>query len=124
MHVPKIHWIVIEDSYQKSKLVEGVLSGNNSCKISNVTYLNLRTPKKLWTYGTHKHHPRGVLQRNLAIDWLRESSSRGMLGDWRNSLKEESVVYFADDDNTYDIELFNEVSTSINWTPISCFEQR
>lgn len=44
--------------------------------------------------------PRGVLQRNFALRWVREN-----LVDHVNG-----VVYFADDDNTYDTDLFEEVS--------------
>lgn len=35
--------------------------------------------------------------RNLGIDWIRENANNG-------------VVYFADDDNTYDLALFDEVT--------------
>ena len=40
--------------------------------------------------------PRGVANRNLGLEWVIENSDDG-------------VVYFADDDNTYDIRLFEEV---------------
>jgi len=40
--------------------------------------------------------PRGVSNRNRGLQWLRANATRG-------------VFYFADDDNTYDIELFDEV---------------
>ena len=40
--------------------------------------------------------PRGVANRNLGLKWVIENS-------------EEGVIYFADDDNTYDIRLFQEV---------------
>lgn len=46
---------------------------------------------------------RGVEQRNLAIDWLRERTTAG-------TLPRRGVVYFGDDDNTYDTALFEEVS--------------
>ena len=41
--------------------------------------------------------PKGVANRNLGLKWVLEHGSNG------------SVVYFADDDNTYDIQLFEEV---------------
>ena len=48
-------------------------------------------------YKKFKFKPRGVANRNAAIDWLRANVKTG-------------VVYFADDDNTYDIRLFEEVT--------------
>lgn len=47
---------------------------------------------------------RGVEQRNIAIKWLRDNI---------NINKTNGVVYFADDDNTYDIRLFEEVRAQI-----------
>lgn len=41
--------------------------------------------------------PRGVSNRNKGLKWVRDNAKTG-------------VLYFADDDNTYDLELFNEVS--------------
>lgn len=46
--------------------------------------------------------PRGVEQRNMAISWIRHYSSVNP------NLK--SVVYFMDDDNSYSIDLFKEIS--------------
>ena len=42
---------------------------------------------------------RGVEQRNEAIDWLRQHHNSETSG----------VVYFGDDNNTYDLQLFEEV---------------
>jgi hypothetical protein len=42
---------------------------------------------------------RGVVQLNEAIEWLRRN---------QNHLP-DGVVYFADDDNRYDVRLFEEV---------------
>lgn len=47
-------------------------------------------------YKKSKFKPRGVANRNAALDWVRSNCKSG-------------VVYFADDDNTYDIRLFEEV---------------
>ena len=43
---------------------------------------------------------RGVDQRNTALQWLRENYSPGDI---------HGIVYFADDDNTYSLRLFEEV---------------
>ncbi len=41
-------------------------------------------------------HGRGMSQRNFGLEWLRES--------YRNRIiNRDGVVFFADDDNTYDI---------------------
>lgn len=40
--------------------------------------------------------PRGVSNRNRGLQWIRANATNG-------------VFYFADDDNTYDIALFDEV---------------
>jgi len=44
--------------------------------------------------------PRGVSNRNRGLEWLRINTKSG-------------VFYFADDDNTYDVRLFEEVSTVV-----------
>lgn len=46
--------------------------------------------------------PRGVSNRNRGLKWVRDNAETG-------------VVYFADDDNTYDLELFNEVSKKMTF---------
>ena len=43
---------------------------------------------------------RGVDQRNYALQWIRQNVRPD----------ENAVVYFADDDNTYHLTLFDEVS--------------
>ena len=45
---------------------------------------------------------RGVLQRNAGLTWLRANN------------KTNGVVYFADDDNTYDVRLFEEVRVHVS----------
>ena len=104
MHVPKLHWIVVEDSDKLTRLVYRLLSGNHSCRVYKSTQLNIRTPEEM---RLSENEPtwrknRGVEQRNLAIDWLRERRADG-------AIDERGVVYFGDDDNTYDIALFEEV---------------
>ncbi len=104
MHVPNTHWIIVEDSDQQTRLVAKLLSGLESCKIGKTTQLNVRTPEQM---RLSENEPtwrknRGVEQRNLAIDWLRQQRADGRL-------RGRGVVYFADDDNTYDPVLFKEV---------------
>ena len=104
MHIPKLHWIVVEDSEQKTRLVTRFLA---RCRVES-THLNTRTAEHL---RLKQNEPvwrknRGVEQRNLALDWLRNAAAAGMLS-WQQD--GGGVVFFGDDDNTYDIELFEEV---------------
>ena len=96
--VPNLHWIVVEDSVTKTNLVTNFL---RNCGI-NYTHLNIATPKemKLKPKDPHWSKPRGVYQRNLALSWLRDNYRPG----------DDGVVYFADDDNTYTTQLFDEIT--------------
>jgi len=47
-------------------------------------------------YRKNKVKPRGVSNRNRGLDWIRANATDG-------------VLYFADDDNTYDLDIFEEV---------------
>ncbi len=96
--VPKCFWIVIEDSTNKSEYIERFLNRSNL----NFVHLNYRSPnitltarQKLIRMQLH----RGSAQRNHALDWIRKNTPIGDGG----------VIYFADDDNSYKIRLFNEV---------------
>ncbi|XP_053545385.1 galactosylgalactosylxylosylprotein 3-beta-glucuronosyltransferase 1-like [Bombina bombina] len=89
-HVPALHWIVVEDSKNKTPLV------TNFLRTSKVQYTQLcvMTPK-----GVKK--ARGTLQRNIGLSWLRET--------FYPDEAPEGVVYFGDDDNTYSLEVFEEM---------------
>ena len=97
MHVKNLHWIVIEDSDTQTELVTKLL---HHCPVKS-TLLNRKTSTKLKPQDTNvKHKNRGAQQRNIGLEWLRNTYRPGDI---------EGVVYFADDDNTYDIRLFDEV---------------
>lgn len=106
LHVPRLHWIVVEDSEKPTVLVRNLLAE------SGLTYtqLHMLTPKdrKLQEGDPSWLKPRGAEQRNEGLRWLRDmaSASRGQQG----AAAENGVVYFADDDNTYSLKLFEEVS--------------
>jgi len=95
--VPNLHWILVEDSSSKSEPVVEFLRASGL----PYTHLNVATPEamKLKSKDPHWSKPRGVKQRNLGIQWLREN---------RKSEK-SGIVYFADDDNTYSPELFQAI---------------
>lgn len=46
--------------------------------------------------------PRGVSNRNRGLEWLKANATTG-------------VFYFADDDNTYDLQIFEEVIFKIEY---------
>ena len=103
--IKNLHWIVVEDSANKSDLVANFLR-NSGLKY---THLNVRTPDILRRHRNEirRLKPRGVVQRNLGIQWL-----RGNIDPHRTT----GVVYFADDDNTYDSRIFDEVFDKENLT--------
>lgn len=97
LHVSKLHWIVVEDSDKKTDLVSHFLE---SCGVS-YTHFAVRTPKQLITKEGDPRwlKARGVEQRNLGLRWIRQNLKDDMKG----------VVYFGDDDNTYDLRIFEQV---------------
>ncbi|CAO1401314.1 unnamed protein product [Diamesa hyperborea] len=88
-HVPNIYWLVIEDADKPTELVTKLLQ-----KI-NVPFEHLvaQMPAK---YRKNKVKPRGVSNRNRGLQWIRANATEG-------------VLYFADDDNTYDLDIFDEM---------------
>ncbi|XP_071484611.1 galactosylgalactosylxylosylprotein 3-beta-glucuronosyltransferase 3-like [Diadema antillarum] len=98
--VRNFHWIVVEDSEHKTRLVANFLA---NCGLS-YTHLHVKTldEYKLKENEPAWRKPRGVDQRNIAIDWIVENVRE----------KEAGVVYFADDDNTYSLKLFDEMRTT------------
>ena len=97
LHVRHFHWIVVEDAINKTDLVTKLLKKSGL----KYTHLNAHTPASYKMADTDPNwlKPRGVLQRNKALDWIRENVDPAQLG----------VLYFADDDNTYDLQVFEEV---------------
>lgn len=85
MHVPDVHWVVIEDGASTVPAVESILRRTDL----PYTYFFATTkpgfPRRGWTH------------RNMALEYIRKN----YVGYRRNA-----VVYFADDDNSYDIRLF------------------
>lgn len=90
MLVPRLVWIVVEDSPEKTGLVSRLLQ---RCKVESV-HMNVKTLPNA--------RSRGVLQRNAGLNWVRTHCSE---------VECNGVVYFMDDDNKYDLRLFEEVST-------------
>ncbi|XP_048061018.1 galactosylgalactosylxylosylprotein 3-beta-glucuronosyltransferase 2 isoform X2 [Megalobrama amblycephala] len=92
--VPQFHWIVVEDSNSHTELVSRFLARSGL----RYTHLNVFTPRRFKRTGM----PRATEQRNLALGWLRG----------HRASKDKGVVFFADDDNTYSLELFEEMRST------------
>ncbi|KAL5493570.1 hypothetical protein EMCRGX_G014774 [Ephydatia muelleri] len=117
MHVPRLVWVVVEDSPRKTPLVTRLLS---RCRVSSVHLNTITIPMNLsvtlntsssshgLTNSTNTTivavHHRGVAQRNLGLGWIRRHClTRPCRG----------VVYFGDDDNKYDLRLFVEMRKTV-----------
>lgn len=101
--VPKLHWIIVEDSNHKTTNVEKfILRLEGEFAFHSATHLYTSTPPQYklkpgqptWVY------PKGIWQRNRALEWLINN---------RDELDQDGIIYFADDDNTYDLKLFAEI---------------
>ncbi|XP_018394226.1 PREDICTED: galactosylgalactosylxylosylprotein 3-beta-glucuronosyltransferase P-like isoform X1 [Cyphomyrmex costatus] len=90
MLIKNIHWLVIEDASVATKQVTTLLERTGL----KFDHLIAPMPEKYKLKKGAK--PRGVSNRNRGLRWIRANATKG-------------VFYFADDDNTYDIELFDEV---------------
>ncbi|KAF7989703.1 hypothetical protein HCN44_008377 [Aphidius gifuensis] len=90
MLVDNIHWLVIEDSKIPTKQVTQLLERTGL----KFEHLIAPMPDKYKLKKGAK--PRGVSNRNRGLSWIRANATDG-------------VFYFADDDNTYDIDLFKEI---------------
>nr|XP_010597413.1 galactosylgalactosylxylosylprotein 3-beta-glucuronosyltransferase 3 [Loxodonta africana] len=105
--VPRLHWLLVEDAEGPTPLVSGLLAASGLL----FTHLAVLTPKaqRLREGEPGWVRPRGVEQRNKALEWLRGGG--GAIGGEKDPPPPgtRGVVYFADDDNTYSRELFEEV---------------
>ncbi|XP_072015270.1 galactosylgalactosylxylosylprotein 3-beta-glucuronosyltransferase 1-like [Amphiura filiformis] len=114
LHITNFHWILVEDSENKTSLVSNFLEGSalNHSHLNVGTSLEYKVGKN--EYATSK--PRGVEQRNIGIDWLLENTKAD----------EPGVVYFADDDNTYSLRLFEEMryTKKVSVWPVGLSGQR
>ncbi|XP_012252537.2 galactosylgalactosylxylosylprotein 3-beta-glucuronosyltransferase P [Athalia rosae] len=93
MLVKNVHWLVIEDAQIATQQVTDLL------KRTGLTYEHLIAPMPDQYKLKKGAKPRGVSNRNRGLQWLRANATKG-------------VFYFADDDNTYDIRLFDEIRTT------------
>ena len=105
--IPKVVWIVIEDSPKPTNIVSRLIQ---RCSVE-IVHLVAPTSKayRAKKGAASKSKPRGVEQRNAGLNWLRKNY---------NPVNCNGVFYFGDDDNKYDLRLFEDVS-KIHYTPLS-----
>ncbi|EPB75356.1 glycosyltransferase family 43 [Ancylostoma ceylanicum] len=91
-HVPHLHWIVVEDGTATVPAVSWIL---HRCGVPHV-YMATTTaegmPRRGWTH------------RNLALQYVRENYDQN----------HNAVLYFADDDNSYDAWRIKEMKSMID----------
>ncbi|VDL72565.1 unnamed protein product [Nippostrongylus brasiliensis] len=90
-HVRHLHWIVVEDGEETVPAVSRILQRSRIPHIYLAATTETGLPRRGWA------------QRNTAIQYLRENYDRNL----------SAVVYFADDDNSYDIRLFDSYIRSV-----------
>lgn len=91
--VAQLHWILVEDAAARSELVSRFLARAGLPS----THLHVPTPRRYKRPGL----PRATEQRNAGLAWLRQRH--------QHQRAQPGVLFFADDDNTYSLELFQEV---------------
>ncbi|XP_034504017.1 galactosylgalactosylxylosylprotein 3-beta-glucuronosyltransferase 2 [Ailuropoda melanoleuca] len=94
--VAQLHWILVEDAAARSELVSRFLARAGLPS----THLHVPTPRRYKRPGL----PRATEQRNAGLAWLRQRH--------QHQRAESGVLFFADDDNTYSLELFQEMRTT------------
>jgi len=95
MHVPSLLWLLIEDAeVLNPKLAE-------IARRSGIPFVHLIAPMPK-EEQKKKVKARGVSNRNRGLEWIRE-----------NNADPRGVIYFGDDDNTYDLRVFEEIRSVI-----------
>lgn len=90
MHVQNIFWIVADDTEVCNTRLDKLLDN------FGIPYVHLSSPMP-YLYRSKHTIPRGVSNRRAALAWIKNNSIN------------EGVLYFGDDDNTFDLRLFAEI---------------
>lgn len=88
-HVRNLFWLIVEDADSRTESVTRLL------RQIDVPFIHLTAPMPA-KYRKLKVKPRGVSNRNRGLQWIRANATEG-------------VLYFADDDNTYNLEIFEQM---------------
>ncbi|KAI6196796.1 Galactosylgalactosylxylosylprotein 3-beta-glucuronosyltransferase [Aphelenchoides besseyi] len=98
MHIRNIHWVVIEDSNATVPAVERILQRSRIPYVYFYTTTKPGFPRRGWVGLVVSA---AVLMQRIAT-WVSNTFEK----NYRN-YRRNAVVYFADDDNSYDIRLFD-----------------
>ena len=100
MLVNDVHWILVEDSPKKTVFIQNLLKDMRK----KYTHLNVVTSSMTYLRGMH--------QRNAGLKWLLAENIT------------DGVIYFADDDNSYDRRLFDDIRTTekVGMFPVGNFD--
>jgi len=93
LHIDNVIWVIGEDSESCSDLVGDLLQK------FKMPYAHLMSPMPKM-YLKEKYKPRGVASRRAGMEWILKNHDQS---------KNDGIIYFADDDNTYDLKLFDEI---------------
>ncbi|XP_039202645.1 galactosylgalactosylxylosylprotein 3-beta-glucuronosyltransferase 2 isoform X2 [Crotalus tigris] len=99
--VAHLHWILVEDSAIGTELVSRFAAGLDRRGGPPCTHLHVLTPRRYKRPG----QPRATEQRNAGLAWIRQRHQH-------LPAPQPGVLFFADDDNTYSLELFEEMRTT------------
>ena len=97
LNVKNLVWLIVEESEDCSSIVSLVLFGVRD----KIPYVHLTSPMPEM-YKAESFTPRGISSRNAGLKWIID----------HDMMLPPGIVYFGDDDNTYDLSLFEE----IRWT--------
>lgn len=115
-HIQSLYWILIEDGNNTVAAVERIVT---RARI-NHTYIAARTVTgfpSLYSMFQCSHLDifagRGWWQRAVGLNLLRVAYQQKTI-----MLDDDAVVYFADDDNTYDVRLFDDYIRNVDWVGV------
>ena len=94
LHVKNLVWVIAEDTKSCSSVVSTVWL----IKTERIPYVHLISPMPEM-YNSEPYKPKGVSSRNAAVKWILDKENILLPG----------IIYFGDDDNTYDLRLFEEI---------------
>ena len=93
IQIPGLHWILAEDADKCSPAVTKLLGR------FGLPHTHMATPMPS-NFKGNKYMPRGVAARRAALHWV------------RSHVASNGILYFGDDDNTYDLRLFEEIRST------------